>query len=83
MTDTDRRLHEDAGPTQKSTQPAPAGGKPDLFKPVEAPPADQMSHQVAGSSIRVQEESGVAAAEASGKIRTDNQEDPEATAGSG
>ncbi len=83
MPETDQRLSEDGGPTQKSTRAAPAGGGPDQYKPVETPPAEQMSHQLAGSSISVQEESGVAAAEATGKIWTDNEEDPEATAGSG
>ena len=83
MPETGQRRSEDGGPTQESTRAASAGGSPDRFKPVETPPAEQMSHDLAGSSIKVEEESGVAAAEATGKIGTDNQEDPEATAGSG
>jgi hypothetical protein len=83
MPETDQRSSEDGGPTQKSTRAAPAGTGPDQFKPVETPPAQQMTHHFAGSSITVEEKSGVAAAEATGKISTDNEEDPEATAGSG
>jgi len=83
MPETDQRPSEDGGPTQKSTRAAPVDGSPDQFKPVDTPPAEQMSHGLAGSSIKVEEESGVAAAEATGKIWTDNEKDPEATAGSG
>ena len=83
MAETDKRPSDDGGPTRESTGKAPAGGSPDQFKPVEAPPAEQMTHYFSGSSITVEEESGVAAAEATGKIWTDNEEDPEATAGSG
>ncbi len=81
MTETDQRPSEDRVPTQKATRAAPA--EADQFKPAEPLPAEQMSHDLAGSSISVEEQSGVAAAEATGKIWTNNEEDPEATAGSG
>jgi len=51
---------------------------------VEPSPAPKMRHEVAeGSPILVEESSGIAAAEATGKTWTDNEEDPEETAGSG
>ena len=83
MPETDHRPSQDGGPTRRSRQAAPGGNEPNQLEPVETPPAEQMSHHVAGSSIRVEEQSGVAAAEATGKIWTDNEEDPDATAGSG
>ena len=50
----------------------------------EPSPAPSMRHEVAaGSPILIEEESGVAAAEATGKTWADNEEDPEETAGSG
>ena len=73
MPEIDETPGEDGHPTERSKQAAPA----------EALPADDMHHRVAGSSIVVVEESGVAAAEATGKISTDNEEDPQETAGSG
>ncbi len=64
----------------------PHGGDPEKYAPNGAapPPAQQMRHEVAAEEpISVQETSGVAAAEATGKIRTDNEADAEETAGSG
>ncbi len=45
--------------------------------------AEQMRHQTAGGKIAVQESSGIAAAEATGKISAPNEGDAEETAGSG
>ncbi len=64
----------------------PEGGDPTKYAPGQAapPPAEQMRHELAEETrITVQETSGVAAAEATGKIDTDNEADPEETAGSG
>ena len=50
----------------------------------EPSPAPSMRRKVVeGSPILIEEESGVAAAEATGKTWADNEEDPEETAGSG
>lgn len=83
MAETDERPHEDPGPARAAEQAAPAEGGPDRVKPAEAGSEGDMRHRVPASSILVEEESGIAAAEAAGKIRTDNDEDPEETAGSG
>ena len=68
-------------PERKNLQ----GPATDKYRPsnVAPPPEEEMRHDAAGGRIVVQETSGVAAAEASGKIRVDNKEDPAKTAGSG
>ena len=62
-------------PERASQKYAPSNLAPD--------PAEQMRHETAGGRIAVQESSGVAAAEATGKISAPNEGDPEETAGSG
>ena len=74
-----------------STDDAPEEGKnlqgppTDKYRPsnVAPPPEEEMRHEVLGGRIAVQETSGTAAAEATGKLQPDNDEDPEETAGSG
>jgi hypothetical protein len=50
---------------------------------VAPPPEDEMRHSALGGKVTVQETSGVAAAEALGKLEPDPEEDPQKTAGSG
>lgn len=83
MPETDERPHEDAGSARTARQAAPPEGEGDRVKPTDGVSEGDMRHRVPGSSIRIEEESGIAAAEATGKIRTDNDEDPQETAGSG
>jgi len=65
--------HESARPAASSGTQAPSGTA-----------ADQMRHEFTdGAPIVVEENSGVAAAEATGKLNVDNQAPPEATAGLG
>ena len=61
------------------------GPATDKYRPsnVAPPPEEEMRHEAAGGAIAVQETSGVAAAEATGKIRAEEEADPIATAGSG
>ncbi len=44
---------------------------------------EEMRHEALGGRVVVQETSGVAAAEATGKLQPDQDEDPQQTAGSG
>lgn len=65
------------------TTPIPEAQQPTNMKNDDAPPP-RMLHEVGdGAHILVEEESGVAAAEATGKLRADNAESPVETAGSG
>jgi hypothetical protein len=50
---------------------------------VAPPPEEEMRHTALGGKVIVQETSGVAAAEALGKLEPDPEEDPRKTAGSG
>jgi hypothetical protein len=50
---------------------------------VAPPPEEEMRHDLLGGCIVVEETSGVAAAEAGGKLQPDPEEDPQETAGSG
>jgi hypothetical protein len=50
---------------------------------VAPPPEQEMRHTALGGKVTVQETSGVAAAEAVGKLQADPEEDPRKTAGSG
>ena len=63
------------GPEQTSQKYAPSNLAP--------PPEEQMRHDAAGVTIAVHESSGIAAAEATGKISGPNEGDAEDTAGSG
>lgn len=47
------------------------------------PPEEEMRHAGLGGKVTIQETSGVAAAEATGKLQPDVDEDPHETAGSG
>ena len=61
------------------------GPATDKYRPSNvAPPTDEeLRHEAGEGRILVEETSGVAAAEATGKIDTDNEADPFETAGSG
>jgi hypothetical protein len=61
------------------------GTATDKYRPsnVAPPPEDELMHKILGGRALAQETSGVAAAEATGKLRTDTEEDPKQTAGSG
>ena len=61
------------------------GPATDKYRPsnVAPPPEEEMRHTAADGGLIVQETSGVAAAEATGKLRAEDEEDPEKTAGSG
>jgi hypothetical protein len=50
---------------------------------VAPPREEEMQHDLLGGRIVVEETSGVAAAEAGGKLQPDPDEDPQETAGSG
>lgn len=50
---------------------------------VAPPPEEEMRHEALGGRVTVQQTSGVAAAEATGKLQPDPDEDPQETAGSG
>jgi hypothetical protein len=70
-----------ASPDGKAIQgPATNKYRPDNLA---VPPEDEMRHEAQGGRIVIQETSGVAAAEATGKLRPDPDEDPQETAGSG
>lgn len=57
---------------------------PGETQPPSGTSAEQMRHELTeGPPIVVEENSGVAAAEATGKLNVDNEAPPEATAGSG
>lgn len=68
-------------PNRRARQKSGGSDDPMIERPGDSPP--QKPHQLLHSSIIVEEASGVAAAEAIGKIGTDNEEDPDETAGSG
>ena len=73
----------DSNETRVLTTPIPEDKKRTDAKGGDAQPA-QMLHEVGdGSRILVEEQSGVAAAEATGRLRADNAEPPAETAGSG
>ena len=61
------------------------GPATDKYQPsnVAPPPDDEMRHDLLGGRVVVEETSGVAAAEAGGKLQPDQDEDPQETAGSG
>lgn len=64
-----------------TTAPAEGGGGREGV-PMERR-ADTPTHHETGSGVLVEEKSGTAAAEATGKLQADNEAPPEATAGSG
>jgi hypothetical protein len=76
---------------EMSTEKKPADGKAvqgpatNKYRPsnVAPPPEEEMRHTALGGKVTVQETSGVAAAEAVGKLQPDPDEDPQKTAGSG
>jgi hypothetical protein len=61
------------------------GPATDKYQPsnVAPPPEEELRHDLLGGKIVVEETSGVAAAEAGGKLQPDPNEDPQETAGSG
>lgn len=75
MADDDGRIEGEAvqGPATKKYRPS------NLAPPDEK----EMQHKALGGRVTIQETSGVAAAEATGKLQVDPDEDPQETAGSG
>ena len=79
------------GENEMSTDDQPAKGEnlqgppTNTYRPsnVAPPPEEEMRHDALGGRIVVQETSGTAAAEATGRLQPDNDADPEETAGSG
>ena len=65
------------------TTPITEGQQPTVAKSDEAPEPRMLHEAGGGSHLLVEEHSGVAAAEATGKLRPDNEESPVETAGSG
>ena len=61
------------------------GPATDKYRPsnVAPPPEEEKLHEALGGRVVVQETSGVAAAEATGKLQPNPEEDPQETAGSG
>lgn len=73
------------GDAQSERGKAVQGPATNKYRPsnVAPPPEDEMRHTALGGKVTVQEASGVAAAEALGKLKPDPEEDPQETAGSG
>lgn len=79
----DTHVYGTADPDDRQT-PTANGFHGEAKAPLAQPPADRPRTVVAeGQRITVEQQSGVAAAEAAGNIHADDQGDEEETAGSG